>query len=152
MRHDRVMTSDCPDAETPVAGTPPDTPPAVALVPVPKAPVALYLAAVFLLELVAFAALAYGSWRLVDGPLRLAAVFAVPAVAIVAWGLFVSPKARILLPVAGRLAIELAVYGAAVTLLLVSGAVAAGVILTVLVGARQTVRFVAHRRAATVSR
>lgn len=113
---------------------------------------ALYLAAVFLLELAAFAALAYGSWRLVDGPVRLAVVFAVPAAAIVLWGLFVSPKARIVLPVAGRLAVELGVYGAAVTLLFVSGAVASGLVLAILVAARQAVRLVAHRRATTVPR
>lgn len=149
------MTSERPDAETPVPGTPPGTPPgsppAAAVVPAVRAPTALYLAAVFLLELAAFAALAYGSWRLAGPQLRLVLVFAIPAAAILLWGLFVAPKARIVLPVAGRLAVELAVYAAAVALLIVSGAITAGLILAVLVAARQAVRLVAHRRGTPVS-
>ena len=44
-----------------------------------------------------------------------------PLVAAVAWGIFVAPRARVSLPLAGRLAVELAVFGSATAALYATG-------------------------------
>ena len=68
----------------------------------------------FGLELCALGALGYWGSRAGDGAVA-GAVLAIgtPLVAAIAWGLFVSPRARVSLPIAGRLAVELVVFGSA---------------------------------------
>lgn len=75
-----------------------------------------------LLELVALVALGVGGWA--AGGL-LAAV-ALPAVAIVLWGLFAAPRARLSVPGAA-LAVKTAVFGGAAVSLVGTGHPVAGV-------------------------
>jgi hypothetical protein len=68
----------------------------------------------FLLELCALAAL--GSWGWQAGqtlPMRLGLGIGVPLAAAIVWGLFVAPKARLAVPSAVRLIIEVAFFGLA---------------------------------------
>jgi len=67
----------------------------------------------FLLELAALAGLVYAGIAVVDGPSGWLLGLGMAAVAAVAWGLFVAPRARIAVPTAGRLAVEVAVFAAA---------------------------------------
>lgn len=68
----------------------------------------------FLLELCALGALGYWGLRSGDGLVAgTALALGTPLLAAVAWGLFVAPRARVSLPLAGRLAVELAVFGSA---------------------------------------
>jgi hypothetical protein len=69
---------------------------------------ALLLALRFLLELAALAALAW--W---GAGVHVALAVAAPVAFAVLWGLFVAPKARIVLPLAARRAVELALWSAA---------------------------------------
>lgn len=108
-------------------------------------PVAL-LTCAFLLELAAFGALGYAGWQLGSGIAQLLLVFAVPTAAIVVWGLFVAPKAKVRLVGPARLTIELLVYAAAVAGLLLANAVPAGIVLAILVAAFQTTRALLRRR------
>ena len=76
---------------------------------------AVNLAVRFLLELCALAALA--SWGFATGANALAKVglgIGAPLLAAVLWGAFVAPKAWVTAPWAVRLAVELAVFGAAI--------------------------------------
>ncbi|MEU8136236.1 YrdB family protein [Streptodolium elevatio] len=68
----------------------------------------------FALELCALAALAW--WGAHVGPGRLGSValgIAFPALAAVAWGNFVAPRAPRYLPLSGRVAVEVAFFGTA---------------------------------------
>ncbi|MEU8530370.1 MULTISPECIES: YrdB family protein [Streptomyces] len=68
----------------------------------------------FLLELAALAVLAWWGWQSVENTvLRLLVAVAAPAAAAVVWGLFASPKATIVLPLAGVLAVKALVFGSA---------------------------------------
>ena len=70
------------------------------------------LALRFFLELFALGALAYWGFEAGGGPLTQVALgLGAPLLAAVAWGLFVAPRARFSLPLTGRLAVELAVFG-----------------------------------------
>lgn len=71
------------------------------------------LALRFLLELAALAALAYTGIAVVDGPLGWVVGVGALALAATVWGLFVSPKAKIVLGHPLRFVIELAVFAAA---------------------------------------
>ena len=76
----------------------------------------------FVLELSALGALGYWGLWAGDGPFVKAALgLGAPLLAAVAWGLFVAPRARVPLPLAGRLAVELAVFGSATIALLATG-------------------------------
>ena len=86
------------------------------------------LALKFLLELAAFAALAY--WG-ADSSILLAIV--APAVAIALWAVLAAPKSERRLPAAARVPFELLVFGAAVAGLAAAGATTAAVLLGVLV-------------------
>jgi hypothetical protein len=68
----------------------------------------------FVLEMCALAALCYWGFRTGDGPL-VGPVLGVgaPLLGAVVWGLFASPRARVYLPLAGRLAVELVFFGSA---------------------------------------
>ena len=68
----------------------------------------------FLLELCAVAALGYWGWQSGQTlPMRLALGIGAPLVAATAWGLFVAPKARFVVPSAVRLFVEVVVFGLA---------------------------------------
>lgn len=80
------------------------------------------LALRFLLELAALAALAAWGFQVSESWLiRLPAAVVAPSVAAIAWGLAVSPKARLSLHWAARLAVEVAVFLAAAAGLALSG-------------------------------
>jgi Protein of unknown function (DUF2568) len=80
------------------------------------------LAVRFLVELCALAALAYWGFSL-DAPIMVRVVLGVatPLIAAIAWGAYVAPRARLSAPASMRLAVELAVLGAAVLALAVTG-------------------------------
>ena len=67
----------------------------------------------FLLELAALAALIASGVLIIGGALGWLAGLGAAAVAAVAWGLFVAPRARVTLPTAARLGVELAVFALA---------------------------------------
>jgi len=82
----------------------------------------LNLALRFTLELCALAALAFwGAHVDASRPATIALAILAPLIAAFAWGLFVSPKARIQAPGMIRLSIELAVFLAAVVGLVAAG-------------------------------
>lgn len=80
------------------------------------------LAVRFVLELVIYVAVALGVGAL-DLPIVVRVLLAIVAVAVVGavWGLMLSPRARVALPSAGRLAIEVAVWLVAAAALFVAG-------------------------------
>jgi len=86
------------------------------------------LAVKFLLELAAFAALAY--WGASTGPGAWAVVLAIaaPLAAVIVWALFCAPRARRRLPVLARAPLELAVFGLAAGGLAAAGAVTLAII------------------------
>jgi hypothetical protein len=68
----------------------------------------------FLLELLMLAALAWWGYQAVGAlAARIVLMVAAPALAIVIWGLFAAPRARIKLPVAGVLAVKTVIFGTA---------------------------------------
>ena len=80
------------------------------------------LAARFALELSALGALAYWGFHLSASPgVRVSAGLGAPLVAAVLWGLFASPRATVHLPSPAQLAVQLAVFGAAVAALVAAG-------------------------------
>ncbi|MFH8575057.1 YrdB family protein [Streptomyces zaomyceticus] len=82
-----------------------------------KLPTPLYVlneGLAFLLELAAFALLGWWGWESAEAwALRLLLAVGAPAAAIVLWGLFAAPKARVRLPPVGVLAVKALVFGAA---------------------------------------
>lgn len=75
----------------------------------------------FVLELCALAALFYWGLRTGDGLPGVVLGLGAVVVAAVVWGLFASPRARVPLPLAGRLAVELVFFGSAAWGLVVVG-------------------------------
>ena len=73
------------------------------------------------IELGALAITAYWGYKTGDGLLRWVLAIAAPLVVAVTWGLFVAEKARVDLPEAARVAVELAVLGAAAAALAAAG-------------------------------
>jgi len=68
----------------------------------------------FLLELVMLAGLAWWGSQAVAGLAgRIALAVLTPALAVVIWGLFAAPRARVQLPMAGVLAVKTIVFGGA---------------------------------------
>ena len=68
----------------------------------------------FVLELCALAALCYWGFRTGDGPfVGFVLGVGAPLLAAVIWGLFAAPRARVFLPLTGRLAVESAFFGSA---------------------------------------
>lgn len=91
------------------------------------------LALKFLLELAAFAALAWWGASVGSGVVSVLVAVAAPLAAVVLWGLFAAPRASRRLPLRSRVPLELAILGlAAVALSAVAGA-AAGVVLGALI-------------------
>lgn len=87
---------------------------------------ALSLTLKLLLELAAFAALAY--W---GAGISVVLAIAAPALAIALWGLFAAPRSPRRLPAPARIPFELAVFGLAALALLAAGAGVAALALAV---------------------
>ena len=73
----------------------------------------------FVLELIAFASLAWWGWTLADGPARIVVAVAFALLAMLTWGLFNVPddpsrsgRAPVVVPGPVRLLIEFLVFGA----------------------------------------
>jgi len=81
----------------------------------------------FVVELGALAAAAYWGWEATPGPGRWYLAVLAPAVVIVIWALFVSPKARIHVSKQAALAIELVLLGLVAVGLGVTGPVWLGI-------------------------
>lgn len=97
----------------------------------------------FCLELAALAALALWGWTAFSALLlRLALAVIAPAAAGVAWGLFVSPKARIRAHWAIRAAVEAAVFGGAAAGLFAIGRTSLGAGFVVLAVVSRTIKTV----------
>jgi hypothetical protein len=88
---------------------------------------ALSLALKFLLELAAFAGLAY--WGAQTSVLL---AIAAPALAIALWAVFAAPRSERRLPTPARVPFELGVFGLAALALLAAGAPVAALVLAVL--------------------
>lgn len=73
------------------------------------------------LELGALAIAAYWGYTTGDGVLRWVLAIGAPLLVAAAWGLFVSPKAKVDVPRAVRFAIELTILGAAAAALASTG-------------------------------
>lgn len=87
----------------------------------------------FLLELLAFVALAYWGFRTGDGlALKFVLGIGVPVLAAVVWGLFAAPRATFGLPLPGVLLAKAIVFGAAVVALIATGALVLGIVFGVL--------------------
>jgi Protein of unknown function (DUF2568) len=86
------------------------------------------LAVKFLLELAAFAALAYWGATIGHGGWAVVAAIVAPLAAVIVWGLFCAPRARRRLPAPARIPLELAVFGLAAAGLAAAGAVTLAVI------------------------
>jgi hypothetical protein len=95
----------------------------------------LSLALKFLLELAAFAGLAYWGARTGSGAVSVLLAIAAPALAIALWAVFAAPRSERRLPKAPRIAFELCVFTVAVIALLAARAPIAAVVLAVLVAA-----------------
>jgi hypothetical protein len=89
----------------------------------------------FVVEIAAFAAFAYWGATIGSGVASLALAVALPAFAIVLWGVFAAPRSERRLATRARIPFELSVFGLAIVALSVSGAVFAAVVLAVLVAA-----------------
>lgn len=88
---------------------------------VPQVSNGLWLTVAFLAELAALLALAVWGWSAVDPTVwRVVLAVAAPAVAAVLWGLFAAPRAPVRVP-ALTVLVKLAVFGAAVVGLFVTG-------------------------------
>jgi uncharacterized protein DUF2568 len=84
----------------------------------------------FLLELSALVAVAIWGYDLTDGPLRWLLAIAAPLAVAVVWGRWLAPRSpRRLLDDPRRLALEVAVFGAAAAALVASGHTWSGVVL-----------------------
>lgn len=86
----------------------------------------------FVLELILLASLGIWGYHLVDGTVsRIVLSAGLPLIAAVVWGLFISPKARIALPIAAVVIIEFALVGTAAYGLIRSGYLVAAVVYAV---------------------
>lgn len=86
----------------------------------------LQLTSALVLELAVFAAFAYWGWT-VHWTVGIAAF----AVVTVAWGLFLSPKAKFPLPTRAKIAAKAVVFAGAVVAIVATGALAAGLVFAV---------------------
>ena len=92
----------------------------------------LSLALKFLLELAAFAGLAYWGAHTGSGAASVLLAVAAPALAIALWAVFAAPRSERRLATPARVPFELGVFGVAAVSLLVAGAAVAAVLLAVL--------------------
>jgi hypothetical protein len=80
----------------------------------------------FVLELCALAALAHWGWHAASGALQIVLAVGAPALMIVVWGRYMSPKAPHRAEDPVRIVLELVIFGAAVAGLFASGEPALG--------------------------
>jgi hypothetical protein len=100
----------------------------------------------FALELCALAALAYWGFTLdANRPVLIVAGLIAPLLFAVAWGLLVSPKARIRMAASARLAIEVVLWAIAV-IALVAGKPALAALFAAVVVANKSLLLWAERR------
>lgn len=99
----------------------------------------------FLLELSAFAAIAYWGYDAGSGVWRWLLAVGAPALVAVVWALFVSPKARIELARPLRLVIEFLVFGAAALALAAAGQPILAVVFAVIAAISGTLNYVWDR-------
>jgi uncharacterized membrane protein len=85
----------------------------------------------FLLELALWASFTVSCVRLIDGPLGWVVGLLLTAAVTAVWGLLLSPRRRVQLPVAARVTIELTLFAAASALLAWSGLTVAAITLLV---------------------
>jgi len=90
------------------------------------------LALKFLLELAAFAALAYWGATTGTGAVPVLLAVAAAAVAIALWAIFAAPKSERRLPLAARVPFELGVFALAALALLAAGATGAAILFAAL--------------------
>jgi Protein of unknown function (DUF2568) len=95
----------------------------------------------FLLELCLLAALAY-----VGLQVNVVLAILLPVAAAVAWGMFVSPKARYPLPLPAWIALQAVLFGVAAIGLIVAGSVVLGVVFGVAVAANLALVLFWHQR------
>jgi len=86
----------------------------------------------FGLEVAALIVLGTWGWRTGSGATAYLLTAGAPLLAALLWNRFVAPRAKWFLPLAGRLAIELLVFGSATAALLALGHAAYAVVLAVL--------------------
>jgi len=91
------------------------------------------LAVKFLLELAAFAALAYWGATIGHGAWAVVAAIAAPLAAVLVWGVWCAPRAGRRLPTAARVPLELAVFGLAAAGLAAAGSVLLAIIFGIVV-------------------
>ncbi len=85
--------------------------------------VAVFLGLRFLLELALFAAWGWIGWHASDSTvIQVVLMVGLPVVVATGWGLALSPKARLGLPLAVRLVVEIALFAAAAMGLWAAGA------------------------------
>jgi hypothetical protein len=85
----------------------------------------------FLLELALWASFTISCVRLIDGPLGWVVGLVLTAAVTTLWGMLLSPRRRVRLPVAARVAIELTLFVVASVLLAWSGLTIAAITLLV---------------------
>jgi hypothetical protein len=91
------------------------------------------LALKFLLELAAFAALAYWGATTGGGAVSILLALAAPAVAVALWAVFAAPRSERRLGEAARIPFEIAVFAVAVFALVAAGAPVPALLLAALV-------------------
>ncbi|UJP10488.1 YrdB family protein [Microbacterium sp. KUDC0406] len=87
------------------------------------------LVARFLLELALLAGAAAAAWRLTPGGWAWVTALAAVVLIAVIWGAFLSPQARITIPVPARVVLEAVLFGGAGVALWVTGIGGAGIAL-----------------------
>ncbi|MGP7997039.1 MAG: DUF2568 domain-containing protein [Streptosporangiaceae bacterium] len=103
------------------------------------------LAVKFLLELAAFAALAYWGASTGHGAVRVVLAIAAPVAAIVVWSLCCAPRARWRLAIPARVPLELAVFGLAAGGLAAAGGVTLAIIFGAIVVVNSVLLTVFHQ-------
>jgi hypothetical protein len=108
----------------------------------------LNLAVRFLLEVAALVALGYSGWVLGPStPVSVVLLVVLPLAGAVVWGRWVAPKSSRRLPDPTRLAVELAVFGAAALGLATAGQTRWAWGLVVVVAANEAALFAGRQRA-----
>ena len=103
----------------------------------------------FVLELCALAALAHWGWHTASGVLQIVLAVGAPALMVVVWGRYMSPKAphRVDDPV--RIVLEVVIFGAAVAALFASGETTLGAAMAAAVALHLALTFPLQQRVAS---
>ena len=105
--------SDTPNATPAQPGTPGDATPSAQPAPGTRAPLAASEIVAFLCEIFAFVSLALWGFTMWPFPWNIVAGIGAPVIAILAWALFVSPRAVFAVHPFVRAIVELLVYASA---------------------------------------